>query len=160
MGRWTRQEIEEAFEHYQKAALEAGKTGDWNGWADCFTEDCTFVEHCLGTFGGREAIRKFWNEYMSKYPACEVKYFPVEWYIIDEERGWVVCQFWNRMSDPGDGSLHQSANFSLLKYAGNGKWNYEEDAYNIRTMAKMVKSWEQAKERLALAQSRNSSSST
>ena len=34
------------------------------------------------------------------------------------------------MSDPGDGSIHQEYNFTLLKYAGDGKWSYEEDIYN------------------------------
>ncbi len=46
--------------------------------------------------------------------------------MIDEEKGWVMAQVWNRMVDPGDGSLHQAYNFTLLKYAGNGKWCYEE----------------------------------
>ena len=149
MGRWSRKEIEEAFEHYQRVALEAGKTGDWNAWADLFTEDCTYVEHQFGTFGGREAIRRFWNKVMKRYPNCEVKYYPVEWYIIDEERGWVACYVWNRMSDPGDGSLHQAGNMTLLKYAGNGQWLYEEDAYDRQNMIKMVQGWEEVKKRLA-----------
>ena len=37
MARWTRDEIEQAFEHYQAVALEAGISGDWNAWADQFT---------------------------------------------------------------------------------------------------------------------------
>ena len=53
MGRWTRAELEDAFAAYQRTALQAGTTGDWNGWADLFTEDATYVEHHYGTFGGR-----------------------------------------------------------------------------------------------------------
>ena len=34
------------------------------------------------------------------------------------------------MKDPGDGSVHESPNLSVLKYAGDGLWSYEEDAYN------------------------------
>ena len=40
-------------------------------------------------------------------------------YVIDEDRGWVWALIWNRMDDPGDGSIHQSNCFNLFKYAGN-----------------------------------------
>ena len=42
----------------------------------------------------------------------------------------MICEFQNRMRDPGDGSIHQEPNISVLKYAGDGLWSYEEDAYN------------------------------
>lgn len=147
MGRWSRDEIEDAFERYQRAALVAGTTGDWNGWADCFTEDATYVEHHYGTFGGREAIRRWITETMSTWPGSDMPHFPVEWHVIDEDRGWVVCQVWNRMADPGDGSLHQAYNFTLLKYAGNGLWSYEEDIYNPAAFATMIQGWTEAKAR-------------
>jgi hypothetical protein len=149
MGRWSRQEIEDAFEVYQQAALKGGTTGDWNDWADRFTEDATYVEHLYGTFGGREAIRKWICSTMAEYPNREMKYFPMEWYIIDEDRGWVSCMVWNRMVDPGDGSLHQAYNFTLLKYAGNGLWSYEEDVYNPAPFQEMIKGWFEAKKKAA-----------
>ena len=146
MGKWSREEIEEAFDNYQQVALTAGTSGDWNPWADQFTEDATYKEHLFGTFGGREAIRRWICTTMAKYPNCEMKYFPVEWYVIDEEKGWVVCQVWNRMVDPGDGSLHQAYNFTLLKYAGKGLWSYEEDIYNPAPFESMMQGWFAAKE--------------
>jgi hypothetical protein len=145
MGKWSRAALEQAFEDYQRVALEAGVSGDWNAWADQFTEDATYIEHLFGTMGGREAIRNWITTTMSKSPNNEMKYFPIEWYIIDEERGWVSCQVWNRMVDPGDGSLHQAYNFTLLKYAGNGKWSYEEDIYNPVHFQNMMKGWFAAK---------------
>ncbi len=148
MGKYTREEIQEAFDHYQAMALKAGTGGDWNCWADLFTEDATYVEHLYGTFGGREAIRNWICTTMAEYPNNEMKYFPIEWYIIDEERGWVVCMVWNRMVDPGDGSLHQEHNFTLLKYAGDGLWSYEEDIYNPAPFQKMVGGWLQQKKDL------------
>jgi len=148
MGKYSRQEIENAFEHYQATALQAGTSGDWNCWADLFTEDATYIEHLFGTFGGREAIRNWICTTMAKYPNSEMKYYPIDWYIIDEERGWVSCKVWNRMSDPGDGSLHQEYNFTLLKYAGNGKWSYEEDVYNPRPFQKMVGGWMKRKQEI------------
>ncbi|MCU0269937.1 MAG: nuclear transport factor 2 family protein [Acidimicrobiales bacterium] len=151
MGRWTRDEIETAFEAYQQAALEAGTTGDWDVWADRFTEDATYVEHHYGTFGGREAIRRWITKTMTEFPGDQMPHFPVEWYVIDEERGWVVCQVWNRMVDPGDGSLHQQYNFTLLKYAGNGRWSYEEDIYNPAHFATMLTGWMETRARLEAA---------
>jgi len=143
MGRWTRDEIEEAFANYQAVALEAGTSGDWNAWADQFTLDATYNEHLFGEMGGREAIRTWISRTMAQNP--DMKFFPVEWYIIDEERGWVSCQVWNRMVDPGDGSLHQAYNFTLLKYAGGGLWSYEEDVYNPTHFQTMIKGWKEAK---------------
>jgi hypothetical protein len=145
MGRWTRQELEDAFARYRQVALESGESGDWNPWAELFTPDATYVEHHYGTMGGREAIRRWIVATMAQYPGKHMPHFPIEWYVIDDERGWVVCQVWNRMSDPGDGSVHQAYNFTLLKYAGEGLWEYEEDVYNPATFGTMVGEWEQRK---------------
>lgn len=148
MGRWSRAELEEAFAHYQKVALQAGTSGDWNLFADLFTEDATYVEHHYGTFGGREAIRKWITTTMGQWPASEMPHFPIEWYVIDEDKGWVVCHVWNRMGDPGDGSVHQAYNFTLLKYAGDHQWKYEEDIYNPASFAEVMKGWMQRKKEL------------
>lgn len=151
MGKWTREELERAFDNYQRLALRAGTTGDWDAWADQFTEDATYVEHLFGTFGGREAIRRWIKATMAVHPNSEMKYFPIDWYVVDEERGWIVAKVWNRMVDPGDGSLHQEYNFTLLKYAGNMQWSYEEDVYNPAPFAKMVQGWLETKQRLEAA---------
>jgi hypothetical protein len=145
MGKYSRDELEQAFGHYQKVALAAGTSGDWNPWADQFTEDATYIEHLFGTLGGREAIRRWICRTMAKYPNCEMKYFPIEWHIIDESRGWISCQVWNRMVDPGDGGLHQAYNFTLLKYAGDGLWSFEEDIYNPSHFQDMIQGWMAAK---------------
>jgi hypothetical protein len=149
MGRWSRDELENAFETYRRTALHAGTTGEWDAWADLFTEDATYVEHHYGTIGGRDAIRRWITETMSSWPGNAMPHFPVEWYMIDEERGWVVCQVWNRMQDPGDGSIHQAYNFTLLKYAGDGRWSYEEDVYNPASFASMIEGWVTARQRAA-----------
>ncbi len=149
MGRWSREELEEAFQLYQETALKAGTSGDWRPWADLFTEDATYVEHHFGTIGGREAIYNWIQETMSKPINREMKHFPMEWYVIDEEKGWVICQVWNRMVDPGDGSVHQQYNITILRYAGDMKWSYEEDAYNPANFATMIKGWMDHKTKLA-----------
>jgi hypothetical protein len=149
MGRWSRDELEEAFAHYRRVALAAGISGNWDPWADLFTEDATYIEHTYGTMGGREAIRRWITKTMSTYPGSAMPHFPVEWYIIDDERGWVVCQLWNRMADPGDGSIHQAYNFTLLKYAGDHLWEFEEDIYNPAHFASMIGEYEQTKAAIA-----------
>jgi hypothetical protein len=148
MGRWTRDEIEAAFADYQAAAAAAGASGDWNSWADKFTEDAEYIEHLYGTMHGREAIRAWITETMSTYPGNAMPEFPIGWSVIDEDRGWVVCQVWNRMADPGDGSIHQAYNFTLLKYAGDGLWSYEEDIYNPAHFVSMIEAWNQRKAEL------------
>ncbi|MGH9029068.1 MAG: nuclear transport factor 2 family protein [Acidimicrobiales bacterium] len=143
MGRWTRQELEHEFAEYQKAAGTAAETGDWTRWADKFTEDAEYVEHLYGDMHGRDEIRSWISETMSTYPGNAMTEFPIGWYVVDEDRGWVVCQVWNRMADPGDGSIHQAYNVTLLKYAGDGLWSYEEDIYNPARFASMIQAWQE-----------------
>ena len=146
MGRWSREELEEAFEVYQDTALKAGVSGDWRAWADMFTEDATYVEHHYGEFGGREAIYNWIQGIMAEPINRDMRYFPIDWYTIDEDRGWIIAKVWNRMVDPGDGSIHQEHNITILRYAGKMKWSYEEDAYNPANFGKMIKGWMKAKQ--------------
>ena len=46
----TREELEEVFQKYQRAVIEVGKTWDWSGYADHFTEDAKYVEHAMGNW--------------------------------------------------------------------------------------------------------------
>ena len=145
MGQWSRAEIEAAFVEYQRKAADAGASGDWTEWSDQFTEDAVYLEHHYGEFHGRAAIHQWISATMSEYPGRDMPEFPIEWFVIDEERGWVVCQVWNRMKDPGDGSVHQEYNITILKYAGQGMWSYEEDVYNPMRFGTMVAGWETAR---------------
>ena len=92
---------------------------------------------------------------MAEFPNIEMTEFPADWWVIDEERGWVVCAVWNRMQDLGDGVVHQAINWSLLKYAGNDQWSYEEDIYNVDEFGEMIKGYmaarKAAKSRRSLA---------
>jgi hypothetical protein len=48
------------------------------------------------------------------------------------------------MQDPGDGSVHQAHNITVLHYAGDMKFSYEEDAYNPAAFGPMIEGWLQA----------------
>ena len=149
MGRWSRAEIEQAFDRYQAAALKGAQEADWRDWADMFTVDATYFEHQYGRFWGREAIYQWITRVMQPFPASSMTAFPITWYTIDEDRGWVICEVMNRMEDLGDGEIYQEPNITILHYAGNGLFRYEEDAYDRQRMGEMVVRWIKAKERLA-----------
>jgi hypothetical protein len=145
MGEYSKDEIEQAYAHYRATAAEAGASGDWDAWSNLFTEDAVYIEHLYGRFEGREAIRTWISTTMAEPLNREMTDFPADWWVIDEDRGWVVCAVWNRMQDIGDGQLHQAINWSLLKYAGDNQWSYEEDIYNVSEFADMIKGYLDAK---------------
>ncbi len=145
MARWKRKEIEEAFEKFQAAALKGAQTKDWSDWAGCFTEDATYFEHHYGRFWGRARIEAWITDTMNQWPATHMTAIPVSWHSIDEERGWVFCEIMNRMEDLGDGKIYQEPNLTILHYAGEGLFKYEEDAYNPQNMGVMIKEWVSAK---------------
>lgn len=149
MGRWAREELEQAFDRYQAAALKGAQEGDWRDWADLFTLDATYFEHQYGRFWGREAIYRWISGVMEPFPANGMTAFPITWYTIDEDKGWIICEVMNRMEDLGDGVIYQEPNITILHYAGNGLFSYEEDAYDRQRMGEMVVRWIKARERLA-----------
>jgi hypothetical protein len=55
----------------------------------------------------------------------------------------VVVYIQNRMRDPGDGSMHQAPNVTILLYAGDNQWSYQEDLYNVADFVTMIGAWEE-----------------
>jgi hypothetical protein len=141
MARWKQKELEKAFDAYQAAALKGAQTQDWTDWANCFTEDATYIEHHSGRFWGREKILDWITETMGKWPASEMTAFPISWYSIDVDKGWIICEVMNRMRDLGDGEIYEDPNITILHYAGNGLFKYEEDVYNPQNMGSMIARW-------------------
>jgi hypothetical protein len=139
---FSRDEIESAFLHYEATARHAGETDDWSAWADLFTPDATYWEHLYGHMHGRDEIKAWITKTMSTYPGADMPHFPSDWHMIDPESGRVVVYIQNRMRDPGDGSIHEAPNVSILLYAGDNRWSYQEDIYNVDDFAKMLAGWE------------------
>lgn len=141
MGQYPREEILEAFEKYKVARDEASKSGDWNIWAQVFTEDAHYIEHAYGEMHGREAIRDWITKVMAPFPHMT---FPQDWWVLDEERDAIVFQCQNRLAHPTDpdGEPFQFPNWSRLVYGGNGLWKSEEDIYNpAKDAPKVIKAW-------------------
>jgi len=140
MPEFSRDEIEAAYH----AFVEAGDAQDWDAWADLHTEDGLWVEHHLGTFRGREAIRAGIKKAMAAAPAM---LFPVEWHVIDGRR--VVYYPWQVFPDPtGGDAVYRFGCVTILEYAGDGLWSYQEDVYNPREGEAVVKAWLEAGGRL------------
>jgi ketosteroid isomerase-like protein len=130
---FPRSEVESAFQHF----IAVGDSGDWNAWADLHSEDGVWVEHHLGTFRGREAIRKGIVAVMAQAPPME---FPVEWSMIDGDR--VVFYPWQVFPDPRGGEEEfRFGCVTILEYAGNGLWSYQEDLYNPNEAGDVMKRW-------------------
>ena len=126
MPRFSRAELEEALKLYNTVHECASQTGDWNPWADLFTEDAVYKEHAYGEFHGREEIRKWIVDVMAPYPKM---WFPQDWVAFDEENGAIVLCVQNVWLHPTDPKNREFGfpNWTRLLYAGNGKFSGEED---------------------------------
>ncbi len=98
---------------------------------------------------GRKAVKEWMAGLMKIEPFDTEMIFEMDWVVFDYERSWVNYKLWNRMRDPGDGSLHQAALFTNLRYAGNNQWGYEEDIYDRAEMGTMVAKWNETKQAIA-----------
>ena len=79
MPRWTRDEIEEQWAHYQKVARRCGPAGDWDEFVDLYTEDAVMIVSGAGKIGGREAMRRWYREAFATQPMRSLVFYPVEW---------------------------------------------------------------------------------
>lgn len=134
-------EIEEAFTAYQETVAGIATSGEWERFADLFTPDATYVEHAFGTFIGREEIRAWAVRTMTSFPGNTMTSFPIAWHVLGEPTNRVICEVRNLMPDPGDRSLHEASNLTILTYGGDGLWSCEEDVYNPMTFLRMTQAW-------------------
>ncbi|WP_162527111.1 nuclear transport factor 2 family protein [Sphingomonas solaris] len=123
---FPREEVEAALARYFALAGEAAETGDWNAWADLFTEDAVYIEHAFGILRGREGIRA-WVTAVTGAKPTDLR-MTDEWHVIDNDLCIVYASNWR--ADPAGGDPYQFNAVAMLCYAGNGQWCYEEDVYN------------------------------
>jgi hypothetical protein len=140
-GRFGRDELVAAHDRFVAVANECAASGEWRPWADLFTEDAEYLEHHYGRFRGPDEIYAWIQPLMHEWPNSEMTSFPHAWCVLDEARGWWICRIENRFRDPGDGRVHQAHNLTVLHYAGDGRFSYEEDAYNPANFAPVVAAW-------------------
>ena len=122
------EEVQAAADAYVavRHAIEAGdKT--WTDLADLFTDDAVYIDPAWGRVEGIVEMRKFFDESMRGLEDWD---FPIEYVAID---GDTVVMKWTQQL-PGtrpDGSRYEQSGYSTLAYAGDGKFNYEEDLLNM-----------------------------
>jgi predicted SnoaL-like aldol condensation-catalyzing enzyme len=134
---FPREEVEAEFAKYRERGRIAVSTGDWDQWADQFTDDANYREHHFGYFNSGPEIRAWIKGVMQPFPTME---FPVKWSTIDGNR--VNALIPNILPAPeGDDGYYGFDCHTILHYAGNGKWSYEEDLYNPAEAGKVVERW-------------------
>ena len=123
-----RAEIEATIARYQEVRERMDRgDGQWSELAQFFTDDAVFIDPAWGKVEGIAGVTEFLDESMV---GLEDWTFPIEWISIDGDH--VVIKWIQRL--PGqraDGSYYDSSGVSLLTYAGNGKFNREEDHLNM-----------------------------
>ncbi|OUS96275.1 nuclear transport factor 2 family protein [Rhodococcus sp. NCIMB 12038] len=144
--RWSKDEIEQAVLDFVEDSTTTWVSGDIEAWANWYTDDAVFRDLGFGYDGeeelrGREAIFQYYRKVRDGFPGGQVQYYPCPWYMIDEERALVVLEWRCRMTDPGDGSIHEEPCYSRLTYGGNRQWSFEEDIYNPVRMGAMIERW-------------------
>jgi predicted SnoaL-like aldol condensation-catalyzing enzyme len=134
---FPREEIEAEFEKYRTRAALAVETGDWDQWAAQFTADAHYREHHYGYYTSGEQIREWINSVMQPFPTME---FPPSYALIDGNR--VSALIPNILPTPeGDDGYYGFDVNTILHYAGDGKWSFEEDVYNPREAEDVVQRW-------------------
>lgn len=134
MGRFSDAEVAEAFEEYKRRGVGSQ---DWPGWGSLFTDDALYLEHHLGRYEGRETITEWIVQCMAEYPSMSLW---IEWAVIGDDR--VAFYIWNNLPDPaGTGKRYGFPNTTVIRYAGDGRWDLEEDFYNPDDAGKVFLEW-------------------
>lgn len=133
MNQFSDEELEAAFE----ANRVIQERDDWDAYCDLFTDDAVYVEHELGTFEGRDAIREWLVPVMAPLVGWQ---YPIHWHLVGD--GKVVTYWENIMpTPPGDDRRHSFFGISVLTYGGDGKWCRQEDVYNGKEMEAAMTAW-------------------
>jgi hypothetical protein len=128
MGRFTRDELLAALDHYTATVEQCSATGEWSPFADLFTEDVTYIEHAYGEMHGREEVRSWIVAAMAPFPQMR---FPRTWVAIDEDNDALVMEVRNVLDHPSEPGVEFGfPNITRLVYAGDNRFSSEEDVYN------------------------------
>ena len=138
------EQLRAAHDHYVEVANGCSTSGQWRAWADLFDPEATYEEHVFGSFRGPDEIYNWIQPLMSSFPNREMRSFPHEWCVFDDERRWSICWIQNRFDDPGDGKLYQAPNCTILHFGDDGLVVHEEDVYNPLTFAPVVTAFTEA----------------
>ena len=116
------QELQATVDDYLalRAAIEAGDA-TWVDLARFFTDDAVYIDPAWGRIQGIEEIRTFLDESMR---GLEDWRFPVTAAAVD---GNHLLVRWTQILPGGQ----RQSGSSTLRYAGGGRFDYEEDLLNM-----------------------------
>ena len=136
MSTFAPEEIAAAYEALvaTRAKAESGEVG-WDALADHFTEDATFIDPAWGRVQGRDAIREFMLDSMT---GLEGWAFPRQFTAIDGNK--LISGWQNRLpNERSDGTFYEALGISVLVYAGDGLFEYEEDILNMTHVYELIR---------------------
>jgi hypothetical protein len=143
MTTYSRDDLEAAFAMFS----ETQKAQDWSAYCEVFTDDAVYVEHALGTYEGRDAIRDWLVPCMAPLVGWE---YPTLWVAYGDD--FVVFGWDNVMPTPtGDNGTYSFAGVTKIDYAGDNRWRRQEDTYNNEEMKEVLGRWLAAGGRLGEA---------
>ena len=125
-----REEVQTTVDRYHELRnrIDEGLEPDaFGALADFYTEDAVYIDGAWGRVEGREAIA---NWLVDSMVGMEDWKFPVEFTAIE---GDDVVVKWTQImprSKP-DGTPYRQSGYSRMIYAGDGRFSYEEDTYNM-----------------------------
>ena len=127
---FPRDEVQATVERYHelRRRIDEGLEPDAFGvLADFYTEDAVYIDGAWGRIEGREAIAHWLVDSML---GMEDWKFPIEFTAIE---GNDVVVKWTQIMPRtrADGTPYRQSGYSRLIYAGQGKFSYEEDTYNM-----------------------------
>jgi len=127
---FPREEVEATVARYHglRDRIDAGLEPDaFGALADFYTEDAVVVDSAWGRIEGRPAIARWLVDSMV---GLEDWKFPVEFTAVE---GNDVVVKWTQVlpRTRPDGTPYRQSAYSRLVYAGDGKFSYEEDLYNM-----------------------------
>jgi hypothetical protein len=138
--RWPKQELEQAFARHEATIAAAADAGDWEPFVQLFVPDAEYHDPMVGIMRGHDEIRTWVNATLAPFPGSAMR-FPEAWHVVDEERGGVVCELRNVLRDPGDGSVYEQSNITVLRYAGDGLFLSEQDVYDPAAFITLIQRW-------------------
>jgi hypothetical protein len=126
---YPREEVEAAVKIYVelRERIDRGDETSFGILADLYTDDAVYVDTAWGRLEGRPAIDEWLVDSMVGLGDWR---FPIEFTAIEGDH---VIVKWTQILPTmrPDGSPATQSAYSHLIYAGDGKFSYEEDTYNM-----------------------------
>lgn len=123
-------EVRETVDRYHgtRDRIEQGLEPDnFGALAGFYTEDAVYVDAAWGRIEGRAAIARWLVDSMVGLGDWQ---FPVEFTAVEGDH---VVVKWSQILPVArpDGRPYSQSGYSHLIYAGDGRFSYEEDVYNM-----------------------------